>query len=253
MFMPLTIYTARRTSRLPVIYVFGKKDLDIEHAVSSLVGILDSESRTILLKSDVIYSHRMSDLTTSLQSALTSRGASVSYTPLPSKTLPASSSSKSISAPSTSKKGMQTDDNESSRPYSTIIYIGGETLALSNLLMTNSQSQVLSYDPTSRSAKVESSRTNRMLMRRYAVLQKARDADVIGILVGTLGVGMYTSIPSHPSLKLSNVQKTHTISCSIVPPPHKTPPHPPLHTPQKKLYNNRREAQPSETRKLSRN
>jgi len=27
-------------------------------------------------------------------------------------------------------------------------------------------------------------------MRRYAVVQKARDADVFGILVGTLGVGM---------------------------------------------------------------
>ncbi len=26
-------------------------------------------------------------------------------------------------------------------------------------------------------------------MRRYAVVEKAKDADVIGILVGTLGVG----------------------------------------------------------------
>ena len=33
----------------------------------------------------------------------------------------------------------------------------------------------------------------KMLMRRYAVIQKARDADVFGILVGTLGVG-----ESHP-------------------------------------------------------
>jgi len=29
-------------------------------------------------------------------------------------------------------------------------------------------------------------------MRRYAVVQKARDADVFGILVGTLGVGLST-------------------------------------------------------------
>jgi len=28
-----------------------------------------------------------------------------------------------------------------------------------------------------------------MLMRRYATVEKAKDADVIGILVGTLGVG----------------------------------------------------------------
>lgn len=33
-------------------------------------------------------------------------------------------------------------------------------------------------------------------MRRYAAVQKARDADVFGILVGTLGVGMYWFISS---------------------------------------------------------
>lgn len=32
-------------------------------------------------------------------------------------------------------------------------------------------------------------------MRRYAVVQKSRDADVFGILVGTLGVGKFTFPP----------------------------------------------------------
>jgi diphthamide biosynthesis protein 2 len=37
-------------------------------------------------------------------------------------------------------------------------------------------------------------------MRRYAIVQKARDADVFGILVGTLGVGSpLLSLPTHPS------------------------------------------------------
>jgi diphthamide biosynthesis protein 2 len=40
-----------------------------------------------------------------------------------------------------------------------------------------------------RQATVQSAETNKLLMRRYAVVQKARDADVFGILVGTLGVG----------------------------------------------------------------
>lgn len=33
-----------------------------------------------------------------------------------------------------------------------------------------------------------------MLMRRYALVEKAKDADVIGILVGTLGVGTFLSL-----------------------------------------------------------
>lgn len=32
-------------------------------------------------------------------------------------------------------------------------------------------------------------------MRRYAAVQKGRDSDVFGILVGTLGVGEYITSP----------------------------------------------------------
>ncbi|KAG9038643.1 Diphthamide biosynthesis protein 2 [Tulasnella sp. JGI-2019a] len=43
-------------------------------------------------------------------------------------------------------------------------------------------------------ARLESGRTNKMLMRRYAMVQRARDADVFGILIGTLGVGQCTRL-----------------------------------------------------------
>lgn len=51
-------------------------------------------------------------------------------------------------------------------------------------------SKIHTYDPVTRRARIESHITNKLLMRRYAVVQKARDADVFGILVGTLGVGL---------------------------------------------------------------
>lgn len=100
-----------------------------------------------------------------------------------------------------------------------IFYLGGESLGLNNLLMTSggcsvraptyfqalrrlnnmfSILQVWSYNPKKRESRLESSKTNRMLMRRYAIVEKAKDADVIGILVGTLGVG--TSALSHFSV-----------------------------------------------------
>jgi diphthamide biosynthesis protein 2 len=46
------------------------------------------------------------------------------------------------------------------------------------------------YDPNTKSAGIESFKSNKLLMKRYAAVQKARDADVFGILVGTLGVGV---------------------------------------------------------------
>ncbi|CAE6416407.1 unnamed protein product [Rhizoctonia solani] len=50
-------------------------------------------------------------------------------------------------------------------------------------------------------------------MRRYAIIQKARDADVIGILVGTLGVASYLPLMAHLRRLLSEAQKKcYTIS-----------------------------------------
>jgi hypothetical protein len=49
-----------------VIYVFGKKTFDLEHALLSILEVLGSLSNdeeqsntTVLLKSDVMYSHLM--------------------------------------------------------------------------------------------------------------------------------------------------------------------------------------------------
>lgn len=69
-----------------------------------------------------------------------------------------------------------------------ILYIGNESLAMNNLLLSNSGTPILSYLPDQEIARLESGRTNKMLMRRYGVVSKARDADVYGIVVGTLGV-----------------------------------------------------------------
>lgn len=41
-------------------------------------------------------------------------------------------------------------------------------------------------------------------MRRFAAVQKARNADVFGIIVGTLGVGQYYNV-SHDRPSLTNM------------------------------------------------
>ena len=121
----------------------------------------------------------------------------------------------------------------------TIFYVGSESLSLTNLLMTHSTSpvsfqvplspsltlsfitshhhhhhthtkKVYSYDPKTKTTKLESARTNRLLMRRYVAVQKARDADVFGILVGTLGVGMSQKKTPPPQKKGTNRDSPHT-------------------------------------------
>ncbi|SCZ89665.1 BZ3500_MvSof-1268-A1-R1_Chr9g10537 [Microbotryum saponariae] len=94
-----------------------------------------------------------------------------------------------------------------------IFYIGGESLALNNILMTHGKCPVWSYDPRTKEARLESSKTNRMLMRRYATVEKAKDSDVIGILIGTLGVASYLPLIKHlRELIASHQKKSYTVA-----------------------------------------
>jgi diphthamide synthase subunit DPH2 len=47
-------------------------------------------------------------------------------------------------------------------------------------------------------------------MRRYAAMQKAKDADVFGILIGTLGIGDPFSVNIASSLRLIHKIKLTT-------------------------------------------
>ncbi|KAJ7235093.1 putative diphthamide synthesis protein-domain-containing protein [Mycena haematopus] len=168
-----------QTSRLPVIYVFGKKPIDVDDCSRRVSQVFEGTSA--LLRYDVAYAHQAESIATALRQVL--------HVPI------------SVS------------DLKAHPEASTIIYIGGESLGLTNLLITHSTCSVYSYDPVTKSARLESSRTNRLLMRRYATVQKARDADVFGILVGTLGVASYLPLIKHlRALLARSHRKSYTIS-----------------------------------------
>eukprot|EP00041_Stephanoeca_diplocostata_P027594 m.762040 g.762040 ORF g.762040 m.762040 type:complete len:522 (+) comp23208_c1_seq14:182-1747(+) len=69
-----------------------------------------------------------------------------------------------------------------------MVYIGPETQTLTNLMMYYSSNSFATFDPESSSGKVEVPNANKALMKRYYMMQRARDANVVGILAGTLGV-----------------------------------------------------------------
>ncbi|EED77850.1 predicted protein, partial [Postia placenta Mad-698-R] len=218
-----------QTSRLPVIYVFGKKDIDIADCMDSLISSLRAspsfreDGGAIMLRHDVSYAHRASmfsvalpdnqlinELLEKLEAALSS-SIKVLYTQIPLASTPARDGIEQAQTASCASTGGASDDTPVD-DY-TILFVGGESLSLTNLIMTHAQSEVHSYDPKTRTARIESGRTNKLLMRRYAVVQKARDADVFGILVGTLGVASYLPLISHLRTILSRAhKKSYTIS-----------------------------------------
>ncbi|KAI8053998.1 putative diphthamide synthesis protein-domain-containing protein [Syncephalis plumigaleata] len=88
-----------------------------------------------------------------------------------------------------------------------IFYIGEESRTLTNLLMTHNKTQVHSFAPTTNAVRLESASVNRALMKRYYLVQKAKDAEVIGIVAGTLGVVSYMQVIEHLKQTIRNAGK----------------------------------------------
>ncbi|KAI0271164.1 putative diphthamide synthesis protein-domain-containing protein [Russula aff. rugulosa BPL654] len=207
-----------KTYRLPVIYVFGKKPIDVADAAQKLFDSFASSSvsaKSVVLRHDVAYTHEAENLVAALRGVFVHRDISVSYNPIP-RTLSPSTPLTTSQNPVVNSEGNVVDANflqVSSEDVTPILYVGASTRALTNLLLTHPTTPVHGYDPTTRQATLQSAKTNKLLMRRYAVVQKARDADVFGILVGTLGVASYLPLISYLRQVLTNAhKKAYTIS-----------------------------------------
>ncbi|KAH9161619.1 diphthamide biosynthesis protein [Lactarius sanguifluus] len=197
-----------KTYRLPVIYVFGKKPVDVKDAAESLLESWTSSNpsaKVAVLKHDVAYTHEAERLLSALRDVFSSHEIAVSYRPVPRKLGPSTAV-----ATTTVEHDISDHDSEDTTP---ILYVGSPNLALTNLLMTHPATPVYGYVPATRQATLQSVQTNKLLMRRYAVVQKARDADVFGILVGTLGVASYLPLIARiRQLLVSAHKKAYTIS-----------------------------------------
>lgn len=75
-----------------------------------------------------------------------------------------------------------------------MFYVGQEGATLRNFMMTWNRCSFCSFDPETATGRKESVNVNRTLMKRYYAIERAKDAGVVGILVGTLGVADYLSI-----------------------------------------------------------
>ncbi|EIW77988.1 diphthamide biosynthesis protein [Coniophora puteana RWD-64-598 SS2] len=207
-----------QTYRLPVIYVFGKKLIDVDQCVNKFAALVralpppeESEGKNrVALRYDVAYHHRAGEILDKLRESTQDLPVEITCHLLPTRLDPPVANP----APPTDAAD-SSPENSTEAPPSTILYIGPESLGLTNLLMTHSSSQVYSYDPSSSasSTRLESPKSNRLLMRRFAAVQKARDADVFGILVGTLGVASYLPLIAHLRAQLARARKkSYTIS-----------------------------------------
>ena len=148
-----------RNYRLPVIYVFGKKPVDVQDAAKMLWESFSSSNnltKVAVLKHDVAYAHEAGRswrllcfmcliafaerLLSALRDVCSEHEITVSYTPIPRKLGP------SNTAVTTSTTELSDVDSQDTTP---ILYIGPPSLALTNLLLTHSATPVRTCHRTS--------------------------------------------------------------------------------------------------------
>jgi diphthamide biosynthesis protein 2 len=92
-------------------------------------------------------------------------------------------------------------------------YIGSKETFLNPFLFYFNKKKFFNYDPKNNSAQptqpILFSKTNKELMKRYYLIEKARDSRIFGILVGTMSVANYKEAIDHVSSLLKKASRRY--------------------------------------------
>ena len=168
------------TSRLPVIYVFTKHQLDHEPALNAFEKEYPEKDATVVLMADVTYHDHVQTLAKELYSRGYTCLLSTEILHDPKGRIP----NRKMVSPIDGKPVSDLDLKE----YS-IFHISTPPTAL--LLALSSRVKSLYIHPTSPETSQAAAPVQRLLGRRYARLLSLASAGVIGILVNTLSVANY--------------------------------------------------------------
>ena len=69
-----------------------------------------------------------------------------------------------------------------------------ESTSLMNWMMNLNKCRFYTYNAATGVARMETLNINKNLMKRYYMIERAKDANIVGILVGTLGLKDYLVI-----------------------------------------------------------
>lgn len=220
------------TSNLPAFFVFGKAPLDVHACAGTLLECSRKSNKRILVLYGLEYAYALDDLRQTFMESCKSNSGNheVQYAEvLCSVMSPSSSTTEENKIPQSSgpsrngdisrnsesatflnnRNGMEC--SSSTQKYSLagmtwnisveekmedyfIFWIGQDSSAFANIVLTFNKCEIVRYDAIENQLTADVSHLMKILRRRYYLVEKAKDANIIGILVGTLGVAGYLHI-----------------------------------------------------------
>lgn len=194
------------TSTIPVVYVFGNAPIDADHCVqlfASQIAASIGAEKTIVLLYEPSYRHATTAVFSALQTRFGERklvlGDMTTFYNPSEQTATADATETATTSSSVFIGGQQVnlaseEQQEITADTFAFLYIGAESAHLTSILLRYSTVECYSYNPSDQSLRREGSTVNRALMRRYFLVQQAKEAQIYGILMGTLGVSKYLDV-----------------------------------------------------------
>ncbi|KAM7278318.1 hypothetical protein ACFE04_005452 [Oxalis oulophora] len=203
------------TSTLPAFFVFGKAPITVTSFVDKLTKYTSTVDKPILVLYGLEYAHSIPLVKEVLLEALRSCESTskrellfadvVSSITNPSQENSNSSGLVGVSGGDFAKENSCALDSSYITGGLTwnlpvghkmedylLVWIGSDNSAFANVVLTYNGCETVRYDAEGDQLMTDVSQKQRVLKRRYYLVEKAKDANIVGILVGTLGVEIVT-------------------------------------------------------------
>jgi len=164
-----------RVLSLPTLFIFGKEPVDVEDMVRCYKQTF-TQTDSVLVVFDPVYYHARGKFNQEL------------------RCYPNIRVKKYCREQNTSNSGDDSTSDMSTEEEYSIFYVGTESLALTNCILTNGSRKMWSYDPTTKECRLESKSVNKMLIKRFSNIEKIKSCKIIGILIGTLGIKNFREV-----------------------------------------------------------
>ncbi|KAG7635015.1 Diphthamide synthesis DHP2 [Arabidopsis suecica] len=211
------------TSVLPAFFVFGKASINVSSCVKHLIDYASKSDKPIMILYGLEYAHVIPQIREELGLSKTDSQLSVANV-LCSFISPSKDPRESMEHPRPYSESDSSDSLSSSRSYRLggltwdlpegskiedylLFWIGSDSSAFANVVLTFNGCDIVRYDAEEDSLVTEFYQQRRILKRRYYLVEKAKDANIIGILVGTLGVAGYLHMIHHMQALISAAGK----------------------------------------------
>ncbi|XP_057957989.1 uncharacterized protein LOC131150926 isoform X2 [Malania oleifera] len=204
------------TSTLPAFFVFGKASICVDNCAESLSNYAFANGKPILVlfgleyanaiqhikEASIVKSSRLSGSTSKLEPRFADVRCSIMNPPKDHSTsngqlrlddsLIANEDCDVTTGTRYSIGGLIWNLPEGHKMDDYLLFwIGSDNSAFANVVLTFNGCEIVRYDATENCLVTDLSPQRRILKRRYYLVEKAKDANIIGILVGTLGVAGY--------------------------------------------------------------